>query len=171
VRNQSASQSRSTAATVSRVEREGSGLRVHYLAERGAHREVSEVVQLAPRGSLAAIQGVGRLLRILRAARLRLPDDPYALGDDIERALDLLERCRGARIRLALRRKLERHLLLWTEHGVERIPRVVDYEEGAEGIVVRTLGSQTPLWVPRRGLIRYAARSEESMEVLGVELL
>jgi hypothetical protein len=171
VRKQGASQTRSTPATVSRIEREGDGLRVHYLAERGTQREISELLRLSPRGSLPAVHGVGRLLRILRAARLRLPADPYALADDVGRALELLERCRGAKIRLSLRRRMERQLTLWTESGIERIARVVDFEEGVDGLAVRTVGSQTPRWVPRQGLIRYATRAEESMEVTGVELL
>jgi hypothetical protein len=158
-------------AALAGVEREGSGLRVHYLAERGTRREISEHLELAPRGSMASVNAVGRVLRILRAARLRPPADPYALADDPERAAELLLRCRGARLRLELRRRLERQLTIWTEGGVERISRVVDFHENPEGLAVRILGSQTPRWVPRHGLIRYAARSEESLQVIGVELL
>jgi hypothetical protein len=152
------------------AERDGRGVRVHYLAKRGARREIEELLQLGPRGTLEAISAVGRVLRILRAARLQAPQDPYALAEDPERIVALLTRCRGAAIRLQLRRRLERHLTVWTEQGVERIARVIDFHEGPQGLAVRTAGSHSPRWVPRQGLIRYAAHSEEFLQVLAVEL-
>jgi hypothetical protein len=157
------------AATLGGAEREGSGVRVHYVAERGARREIDEHLHFGPRGTLAAVAAVGRVLRILRAARLRSPADPYSLAEDPERAAELLGRCRGARLRLELRRRLERHLTIWTETGVERIVRVVDFHEAANGLTIRIVGSQSTRFVPRHGLIRYAARSEEYLQVIAVE--
>ncbi len=156
-------------ATVSGAEPEASGLRVRYLTRRGA-RELSEFIELWPPGSLQAVNGVGRLLRLLRAGRIAAPSEPYTLGLDLDEAARWIERCRGACVVLRVRRRLQRELTLWTDTGVERIERVLDYSEDAEGLTVRRLGGRSMLRIPREGMIRFQASSSESLEVLSVEV-
>ena len=154
---------------VAGAEPEAIGVRVRYTTRVGA-RELWDHLELGPRGSLEAVHGVGRLLRLLRAGRILAPADPYALDADPEQAARLVERCRGARVVLRVRRRLERALTLWTESGVQRIEHVLDFEEESGGLAIRRRGGQSVLRIPRDSMIRYAASAEESLEILSVEV-
>jgi hypothetical protein len=161
---------RTLVATVAGVDVVGTGLVIHYTPVRGQSAEIEDFICLGPRGDLNAVEGVGRLLRILRAGRVAPPPDPYALDDEIERAVELVERCRGARVQLRVERRVERTLTVWTESGVDRIGRVIDYEEVGETLTVRRHGAQSVLRIPRRQLIRYAPSAREYLEVVSLDL-
>jgi len=156
-------------AEVAGAEPEDTGLRVRFVTRIGA-RELSDRLELGPRGSLDAVHGVGRLLRLLRAGRIVAPPDPYALDVDMERAAHLVERCRGARVILHVRRRLDRVLTLWTEQGVERIDRVLDFREEPSGLWVRRVGGRSALRIERDRMVRYASSSSESFDILSVEV-
>ncbi len=158
-------------ARVVSAEVEGIGVRVAFEPDSGRPGRLEDHLVLAPEAELRAVQGIGRLLRILRAGRVAAPADPAELARDPERAAELLRRCRGARLRLRIARRMERVLTLWTETGVERIERVVDYEEAGDELAVRRRGAATVLRIPRRSLVRYAASTHESFEVTGIELV
>jgi hypothetical protein len=100
---------------------------------------------------------------------MRAPEDPYALAADLELAAQLLNRCRGAELVLMVRTRWERELTLWTEHGVQRIERVVDFHEDAAGLAIRRQGGASLMHVPRASMIRYAASTSESFEIVSVE--
>jgi hypothetical protein len=137
---------------------------------RGDRTPIEDRIRLEPRGELSAIEGVGRILRILRAARVRAPDDLYELADGPEKLTALLNRCVGARIVLQVAQRIERLLTVWTETGVERIEGVVDFSEDAEGLSVRRKGGQSVLRIPRGSLIRFASSSVPHPVVVSVEV-
>jgi hypothetical protein len=153
------------------AELEGLGVRVGFEPDGGRPPRVEDYLSLSKDAGLSAVQGVGRLLRLLRAGRLAAPADPWALASEPERAAEQLRRCRGARVRLRIARRLERMLVLWTEGGIERIDRVVDYEESGDELAIRRQGAASVLRIPRRNLVRYAASAQESIEVTGIELV
>jgi hypothetical protein len=155
---------------VAGVEVDGFALRVRFAPLSGHAGEIEDLIPLGPRGSLTAVKGIGRLLRILRAGRMRVPSDPYTLGDDPQRAAELLLRCLGATVALTLARRFERVLTIWTESGVERIQGVIDYSEDAEGLSVSRRGGGRALTIPRHSLIRFAPSSTEHFEVISVEI-
>jgi hypothetical protein len=119
---------------------------------------------------MPAIYGVGRLLRILRAARVPAPSDPYQWSASPEEAAALVERCKGAVVHLHLTRRIERVLTLWTEGGVERIRGVLDFTEQPDGLSVQRRGGRAVLFIPRKNLIRYEASSQESYQVSSIEI-
>ncbi len=119
---------------------------------------------------MPAVYGVGRVVRILRAARVPVPADPYGYMADPERAAALLRRCNGAVVHLLVARRRERVLTLWTEEGIERIRGVLDFFEDGEGLSVRRRNGESVLVFARKKLIRYEASSEESFEVVSVEV-
>ena len=52
-------------------------------APRGGHaREIEDRVPLSDHGDMGTVHAVGRVLRLLRAARVRAPRDPYQLVRD-----------------------------------------------------------------------------------------
>jgi hypothetical protein len=110
---------------------------VRYTPLRGSPAEIEDRIYIGRPGEVAAVYGVGRWLRILRAGRVHVSGDPYELCRDTDRALDLLRRCVGANVELSVVRRLERSITLWTDTGVERIGAVMDFVEG------RTAGHPT----------------------------
>lgn len=151
---------------VTGVEVDGTSLLIRFSALRGHPPEIVDRIRFGPERDVDVVQGVGRFLRVLRAARIRPPDDPYRLLP--EQAAELVTRCFGSQVELSLRKRYERALTLWTESGVERFSEVVDFHEERDALVVRRRGGQSPLRVPRHTLIRYEAASAEFFDVVAV---
>jgi hypothetical protein len=163
-------QTRRLESVVVDAETDGSALVVHFAPIGGIPKDIADRILLGPRGELSAVHGVGRLLRILRAGRIRPPRDPYALAADLSEAVVLVQRCRGAHVWLHVKRRVERVLTVWTDAGVDRIGGVVDFAEDEDGLWVRRIGGQSVLRIPRGSLIRYRATSEEHPEVVSIEV-
>ena len=148
----------------------GASLRVFFVPLRGYPREIEDLIPLGPPGEIATIRAIGRLLRVLRAGRVRIPPDPYQLATDPERAAELVLRCQGARVDLEVEQRVERMLTVWTDAGVDRIRGVLDYSEDGEGLSVLRRGGQSLLKFPRQSLIRFAPSSTDRLEVISVEV-
>ncbi len=160
---------RTIPAVVVAAETDGATLRVRFAPTSGNPNEIEDRIPFTPPGALAAVNGIGRLLRILRAGRIQIPQDPYKLGTQPEKALGLVRRCCGTLVHLQVTRRLERILTVWTDAGVERIRGVVDYTEEPDGLMVRRRGGQSVLRIPRKTLIRFSPSSREYFKVLSVE--
>jgi hypothetical protein len=157
------------AAVMTDARAESESLAVRYTPTRGWPAEIVDRIPLASPGDLAYVAGVGRWLRMLRAARIHLDEDPYMLCRDVERAAELARRCVGATLQLVVARRLERSLTLWTDAGVEHISRVMDFVESADGLTIRRRGGGPLLHIARESLIRFAAATEERLEVVSVD--
>ena len=143
---------------------------VRYTPLRGSPAEIEDRIYIGRPGEVAAVYGVGRWLRLLRAGRVHVSGDPYELCRDTARALELLRRCIGANVELLLSRRLERSLTLWTDTGVERIGAVMDFVEGADGLIIRRRGGGALMYVARESLIRFESALVERLEVVSVEV-
>lgn len=143
---------------------------VRYAPLRGSPTEIEDRIYIGRPGEVAAVYGVGRWLRILRAGRVHVTGDPYELCRDTDRALELLRRCIGANVELLVARRLERSITLWTDSGVERIGAVMDFVEGADGLIIRRRGGGPLMYVARESLIRFESALLERLEVISVDL-
>jgi hypothetical protein len=152
------------------AEPDGAGVLIRYGLVRGVPPELEDRVPLGAAGDLASVHGVGRVLRVLRAGRVKAPADPYALGDDPETTAALLRQCRGALVTLHVAPRFERMLTVWTEEGVHRIDRVVDVTENDAGLSVRRRGGGSALRIPRQSLIRYSLTTRKYPEIISVEV-
>ena len=161
---------RKLACVVSGADTDGTSLRVRYAPVRGQTAEIEDRIVFAPRGEMNTIASVGRFLRILRVGRVRAPADPYRLHDDLDTAVDLVRRCRGAAVEVSVRQRFERVLSVWTEAGVERIAGVLDFQEEADALAVRRRGGQSVLRIPRASLIRYESSTRERLEVTSIDI-
>jgi hypothetical protein len=161
--------SRKLECVLSGVEVDGLDLAVRYAPVRGSPPEIVDRITLGPRGEVGVVEGVGRLLRLLRAGRVRAPADPYALYENPEHAEELVARCQGAKVRLEVKSRFDRVLSIWTESGVERIAGVLDFHEEVDVLAVRRKGGQTLLRIPRASLIRYEAASTEYLQVVSID--
>jgi hypothetical protein len=157
-------------AVVVGAEPDGAGVVIRYATVRGTPTELEDRVSLGVRGDLASVHGVGRVLRVLRAGRVKGPSDPYALGDDPDSTASLLRQCRGALVTLHVARRFERMLTIWTEEGISRIDRVLDVTEDAAGLSVRRRGGDSALRIPRQSLIRFVVSTREHPEIISVEV-
>ena len=151
------------------VEPDGDSVVVRFAVRRGTPTEVEDRIPLTPRGEMASVRGVGRVVRILRAGRIQIPRDPYRYCSDARRTAELLRRATGTLVQLVLARRIERVLTLWLEAGVERIRGVLDYGEDDAGLWIQRRGGQSRLLISRHHLIRYEPSSQESYEVISVE--
>lgn len=154
---------------VAGAELEGAALVVRYAPVRGYPPQIDDRIVFGPERSVLVVHAVGRFLRLLRAARVRAPDDVYALCDTPNTALELAERCRGARVEIHVRKRFDRALTVWTESGVEKIGGILDCQEEGDALAVRRRGAQSLLRIPRESLIRYELATREYLEVVGVD--
>lgn len=139
-------------------------------APRGGHaREIEDRVALSDHGDMGTVHAVGRVLRLLRAARVRAPRDPYELLRDRPAALELARRCLGAPVQLRLVRRLTRVLTIWTESGVQHIRGLLDCIENPDGLSVLRRDGRATLHIPRRDLIRYETTTEEDFVITAIE--
>jgi hypothetical protein len=146
-------------------------LRLVFRALRAAQAEapIEDRVALGPALDLETAVGVGKLLRILRAARLAAPSDASVLLGDPTAAAELLTRAIGTRLVLEVRTRSDVRFTVWTEEGVESVDRVADVTEDAEGFLVRRRGTRRPVRVPREGVVRRRTTSERWLEVVSIE--
>jgi hypothetical protein len=144
-------------------------LAVRYAPVRGWPKELVDRIPLEPVGELAYVAGVGRWLRMLRAARVSLDGDPYQLCRDVDRAAELARRCIGTTLRLVVARRLARSLTLWTDTGVQHFDAVIDFTESADGLWIRRRGGGPLLHVARETLIRFESAAQEHLEVVSVD--
>lgn len=157
------------AAVVHDTAAELDSIAVTYAPVRGWPAELVDRIPLSPAGELAFVAGVGRWLRMLRAARVRVEGDPYQVCRDVERAAELARRCIGTTLSLVVARRLERSLTLWTDTGVQHFNAVIDFTESADGLWIRRRGGGPLLHVARETLIRFESTAQERHEVVSVD--
>lgn len=161
---------RRIAAVVTDTRAELDSLVVRYAPVRGWPSELTDRIALAPDGELAYVAGVGRWLRMLRAARVRIDGDPYQICRDVARAAELARRCIGTTLELVVARRLERTLTLWTDSGVQHLGAVIDFAESGDGLLIRRRGGGPLLHVSRETLIRFESSAQERLEVVSVDV-
>jgi len=130
---------------------------------------IRDFAELGPSLTIPAVAGLGKVLRILRAARLVGPPDPLAWVGCTAEVCARLERARGTRLLLSVRRRARVSFVAWTERGVETVRDVVDVVEQGDELVVLRGGSRTPVRFPRAAVSRRRTERERWYEVIGIE--
>ena len=156
-------------AILSSVELDEDQIVLRFNPRAGHPAEIEDRVTLAPRLEMMTVYGIGRLLRLMRAARIKPPPDPYSLAVDRQRALDLMHRCLGTEVRLHVDRRLERVLTLWTDSGIERLGGLLDYTETPDYLSVTRRGARSVLHIAKRDLIRFEAATQTEYVIVSVE--
>lgn len=146
------------------------GVELGFLPLRGRVVErIDDFADLDPALTVAAVDGLGKVLRILRAARIAYPEDPLALVGDATRAAGLLERALGTTLSLEVRPRSRLRFTAWTETGVETVEHVSDVLVSDEAYLVLRRGGRFPVRVPRDSVVRRVTETERWLEVVGVE--
>jgi hypothetical protein len=147
----------------------GVWLRFDALRGRPDEGRIEDWADLGPALTLPAVQGLGKVLRLLRAARIAAPRDPLGLVGQAERAAELLARAVGTEVRLVLRPRTRLRFLAWTERGVETVQDVEDVIIEEDAWVVRRFRGRFPLRFERSAVIRQRTESERWHEILDIE--
>lgn len=149
--------------------RTGVTLSFHPRSTRLGLAQIDDWADLGPELSIPAIGGVGKVLRVLRAARIAAPSNPFDLVGREDRAAQLLARAVGTALRLALRRRSVLRFLAWTERGVETVNDVAEVKEYDDAFLILRSGGRPPVRLERRDVIRQRKEFESWYEVLDIE--
>ena len=130
---------------------------------------IEDWAELGPELSVPAVAGLGRVLRVLRAARVRAPDDPALLAGDLDATVLLLGRAVGTTLRLSLRRRTSMRFLVWGEDGFQSVDDVADVREYDDAFVVYRRDQHFPLRFDRGSVLRQRTECDSWYEVLDIE--
>jgi len=130
---------------------------------------IDDWADLGPEFDIPAIDGVGKVLRVLRAARIVAPKDPLELLGCEERAARLLARAVGTVLRLAFRRRSRLRFVAWTEQGIETVNDVAEVQEHDDAYLVMRRGGRFPVRFERHAVVRQRREFENWYEVLDIE--
>jgi hypothetical protein len=130
---------------------------------------IEDFASLGPVLTVPAVDGLGKVLRILRAARLARPSDPLALVGDPESAAALLARAEGTAMRLHLRSRFELRFIAWTDSGVETVEDVADVHEYEDAYYIHRRGARSPRRFERSEIVRHQTEQRRWHEVVDIE--
>jgi hypothetical protein len=147
----------------------GVWLRFDALRSRADSERIEDWADLGPALTVPAVQGLGKVLRLLRAARIAAPRDPLGLVGQEDHAGELLSRAVGTEVRLTLRPRTRVRFLAWTENGVETVHDVQDVTVEGDAYLVRRFRGRYPLRFERSSLVRHRTESERWHEILDIE--
>jgi hypothetical protein len=147
----------------------GLWLRFEPLRPRPEDGPMEDWADLGPALTVPAVQGLGKVLRLLRAARIAAPRDPLGLVGQADLAAQLLTRANGLEVRLEVRPRTRLRFLAWTERGVETVHDVEEVIEEDDAFLVRRLRGRFPLRFERSAVIRQKVESERWHEILDIE--
>lgn len=131
-------------------------------ADLGAFPACSEL-------SIPVALGLGRVLRILRAARIAAPADPLHLVGREECAAALLRRALDRPLRLTVRRRSRLRFLAWAEDGLHVADDLVDVREAPDAYLAYPARGGAPLRFERTGIARVSREIAPWFEVVDVE--
>ncbi len=130
---------------------------------------IEDFAHLGPEMCVPSVAGLGKVLRILRAARLAVPADqneflgePFAVAEKLERAF-------GTALSLKLRERSRIRFTAWTEDGVETIHNVAEVLEAPDAYFVTRQSGRFPVRFPRSSVIRQQTECERWFEVVDIQ--
>lgn len=135
---------------------------VEDFADLGAFAAGSEL-------SIAVAFGVGRVLRILRAARIAAPARPLDLVGREDLAAALLRRARDRPLVLTLRRRSRLRFLAWDEDGLHVADDLLDVHEAPDAWLAYPAHGGAPLRFARADVARVSREVAPWFEVVDVE--
>ena len=136
---------------------------------RGAVGRIDDFACLDETLSVETALGIGKVLRLLRAARIAAPSQLDSLKGDPTRAATLLERALGTCVRLEVRPRSRVRFTVWTESGVESVSDVAEVLEDESAYLILRLGGRFPVRLPREQVVRQRTESETWYEVMSIE--
>lgn len=128
-----------------------------------------DFADLGPELSVGAVAGLGKVVRILRAARVATPPDPRELLGREERAIALLGRARETLLQLTVRPRTRLRFVAWTESGTETVEDVAEVLESPDAFYVIRRDGRYPVRVERAAVVRQRTEIERWFEVVAID--
>lgn len=147
----------------------GVELRFHPLRNHLGVEHIDQFAAIGPELCIPAVTGIGKILRILRAARIAAPREEVDLLGEEERVRGLLERAVGTELALGLRPRSRIRFDAWTEEGrvsYEHVQEVIELPD--EYLVLHKQG-RFPTRLPREAVLRQVTECERWFEVVEIE--
>jgi hypothetical protein len=130
---------------------------------------IEDFADLGPEMCVPSVAGLGKVLRILRAARLAVPAKQEAFLGEPLRVAEKLERAFGVSLSLKLRDRSRIRFTAWTEDGVETINDVAEVLEAPDAYFVTRRSGRFPVRVPRSTVVRQLTECERWFEVVDIQ--
>ena len=156
------------ALPTTRGARAGAMLCFHPLTGRLGTGRIEDWVELGPDLSVEAALGIGKVLRILRVARISVSASVETLAGDLPRVFELLARAVGTELRLIVRPRSKLHFLAWTEEGLTKVEDIAEVSVEGDAYMVKPRGARLPQRFPRDSLIRQQTDCERWLEVVEI---
>jgi hypothetical protein len=138
----------------------------------GGRRSIGRIDDFACLDAAESVEsalGIGKVLRLLRAARIAPPRSLDSLKGDPTRAAELLRRALGTCVHLEVRPRSRVRFTVWTESGVESVTDVAEVLEDESAYLILRLGGRFPVRLPREQVVRHRTESETWYEVVSIE--
>ena len=129
---------------------------------------LDDFAALGPARSLAAIEGIGKVLRVLRAGRVAVQGGQARFLDDAVEAARYLGRAAGTALLLDLMPRSRLRFVAWTDAGMETLDDVSDVVEAEDAFLVYRRG-RLPVRVLRTHVIRQLTERQRWYQVVGIE--
>jgi hypothetical protein len=130
---------------------------------------LEDFAALGPEHCIPTVEGLGKVLRILRASRIAAPEDPAVLIGDVDSAVELLERAVGTAMALELKPRTRLRFVVWTDERVEVIENVAEVIETPDTYMVHRRGGRFPVRVPRANVVRQVTEAERWYEIVSID--
>lgn len=130
---------------------------------------IEDYASLGPELCLPAVNGLGKIFRLLKSARISVPEGRDSLLGDLDRACELLERAKGTEVVLELKPRSRIRFTVWTEEGQQTVEDVTEVVESPDAYVVIRKGGRFPLRVPRESVVRQQTEMDRWFEVMDIE--
>lgn len=130
---------------------------------------LEDFADLRPGAEIASIEGLGKVLRLLRAGRIAVPGDPTELLGQEEFVAGLLSRAVGTSVSLELRPRSRMRFVAWTEAGVHTVDHVTEVLEDEDAYLVLRKRGRFPVRLPREQVVRQRTELERWYEILHIE--
>jgi len=145
----------------------GVALRFQPQRSRSILEPIDDFADLGPEHCIPSVAGLGKVLRLLKAARIAAPEEPEALLGRADDAAKLLSQAVGTQVLLELRPRSTVRFVAWTEDGVEVVEGVRDVlETHEEFVVLRNAG--LPVRIPRESVLRRQREAVRTFEVVDI---
>jgi hypothetical protein len=130
---------------------------------------IEDFADLGPEMCVPSVAGLGKILRLLRAARLAAPANQEAFLGEPLLVAEKLERAFGVTVSLKLRDRSRIRFIAWTEDGVETINDVAEVVEAPDAYFVTRRSGRFPVRVPRSSVVRQLTECERWFEIVDIQ--
>jgi len=118
---------------------------------------------------VSVVSGVGKVMRVLRCARISAPREPEAYIDKPAETCALLERAIGVELMLELKARSRVHFSVWTEHGVETVRDVKEVIELEDGFLAVPFVAAFATFFSRKDIVRQNSEVERWYDVVDIQ--